>query len=254
MKYFFKLLKLLLNQRGIKENNEVLSVILNRKSCRKFSKKKVTEDIIEKVLLAGASTPSTVNLQTWSFFPFNDESWYKKFNSHIPFGGKAAIIICADLKRLEVIDPVFKEYPYFFYTLSVMNASLAAMNMAIAIEGMGLKSIMLSHTGRTGLVDYDYLKEKLSLPDLVFPLTTIAFGYPEKAVLFSPPKYDKEVIIHRDGFYQLNEKKVKDWFEDMDFVCNLAGKEKITEKFKNYLKILPRAEEELANAFKKISG
>lgn len=254
MKYFLKLLNLLLQQRSVKESNEVLNVILNRKSCRRFSKKKVTQDIIEKVLSAGASSPSTVNLQTWSFFPFDDESWFKKFSNPIPFGGKAAIIICADLKRLEIIDPVFKKYPYFFYTLAIMNASFAAMNMAIAIEGMGLKSIMLSQTGKTGLMDYKYLKEKLSLPELVFPLTTLAFGYPESEVLFSPPKYDKEVIIHRDGYYHLDEEKVKEWFDDMDFVCNLADKEKITEKFKSYLKMLPDAEEELANAFKKISG
>lgn len=253
MKYFFKLLKLLLNQRAVKENNEVLNIILNRKSCRKFSKKKISREIIEKVLLAGASTPSTVNLQTWSFFPFDDEAWYEKFNSPIPFGAKSAIIVCADLKRLEIIDPVFKKYPHVFYTLAIMNASLAAMNMTIAIEGMGLKSIMLSQTGRTGFMDYEYLKEKLSLPNLVFPLTTIAFGYPENEVLFSPPKYDKEVIIHREGKYQLNESKIKVWFEDMDFVCSLAEKEKITEKFKNYLRMLPKAEEELANAFKKIS-
>lgn len=252
MKYFLKILKLFLNQRAVRENNEVLNVILNRKSCRKFSKKNVTQDIIEKVLLAGASTPSTVNLQTWSFFPFDDEAWYQKFNNPIPFGAKAAIIVCADLKRLEIIDPVFKKYPYFFYTLAIMNASLSAMNMTIAIEGMGLKSIMLSQTGKTGLMDYEYLKEKLSLPELVFPLTTIAFGYPEYEVLFSPPKFDKEVIIHKDGKYQLKEEKVREWFNDMDFVCNLAEKEKITEKFKNYLKMLPKAEKELSDAFKKI--
>jgi nitroreductase len=253
MKLIYKFLRLLLNQKGIKEDNEVLNVILNRKSCRRFSKKVVSKEIIEKVLLAGASTPSTVNLQTWSFFPFDYDSWYEKFGNPIPFGAQAAIIICADLKRLEIIDSVFKNYPHFFYTLAVMNASLSAMNMSIAIEGLGLKSVMLSQTGKTGLMDYEYLKEKLLLPDLVFPLTTIAFGYPENEVLFSPPKFDKEVIIHRDGIYQLNEDKVKEWFEDMDFVCNLAEREKITEKFKSYLKMLPKAEEELANAFKKIS-
>ncbi|MCX7769651.1 MAG: nitroreductase family protein [Proteobacteria bacterium] len=253
MKLIYKLLKLLLNQRAVKEDNETLNIILNRKSCRRFSKKKVSKEILEKILLAGASTPSTVNLQTWSFFPFDYDEWYQKFGNPIPFGAQAAIIVCADLKRLEVIDPVFKKFPYCFYTLAVMNASLSAMNMTLAIEGFGLKSIMLSQTGRTGFMDYEYIKEKLSLPSLVFPLTTIAFGFPENELLFSPPKLDKEVIIHRDGKYTLREEETIAWLKDMDFACNLAEGEKITEKFKNYLKMLPKAEEELANAFKKIS-
>lgn len=253
MKALLKLLRLFLNQRIPKESNEVLNVILNRRSCRKFKKKEVSEDYIEKVLLAGLSTPSTVNLQTWSFFPFTYNSWLEKFGNPIPFGGQAAIIVSADLKRLEIIDPVFKKYPLFFYTIAVMNASLSAMNMTIAIEGLGMKSIMLSQTGKTGLMDYKYLKEKLSLPELVFPLTTIVFGYPENELLFSPPKFDKDVIIHLDGKYNLKEEKVKKWFEDMDYVCNIAEKERIVEKFKNYLRLLPEAEQELWDAFKKIS-
>jgi nitroreductase len=253
MKQIYRLVRLFLNQRVPKESNEVLSVIFNRKSCRKFSKKEVTEEQIKKVLLAGVSSPSTVNLQTWSFFPFTYKQWVEKFSSPIPFGAQAAIIVSADLKRLDLIDPVFRKFPLFFFTIAVMNASLAAMNMVIAIEGLGMKSIMLSQTGKTGIVDYEYLKEKLSLPELVFPLTTIAFGYPEKEVLFSPPKFDKNVVIHRNGCYQLKEKEIREWFSDMDYVCSLADKERIVEKFNSYLKLLPKAEEALVNAFKKIS-
>lgn len=251
IKLLNNLLKLLLNQRPSVVNNEFLQIILNRKSCRNFSDKPVTQDLISKVLLAGASSPSTVNLQTWSFFPFQYEEWKEKFGAPIPFGGRAAIIVAADLKRLEIIDNTYKKYPLFFYTLAVMNASLAAMSMALAVEALGMKSIMLSQTGKTGLMDIKYLKEKLLLPDCVFPLTTLVFGYSKSDILFSPPKLSKDVTIHNKS-YKIKEGEVKEWLSLMNTACLLAEKEKITEKFDKYVKLLPKAEEELNNAFSKI--
>lgn len=246
-------LRILLNQKVPKVNNDFLHILLSRKSCRNFSEKEVTTEDIEKILLAGVSAPSTVNLQTWSFFPFLYNDWKKTFSTPIPFGARAAIIIAADLKRLELIDNTFKSFPLFFYTIAVMNASLAAMNMAIAVEAMGMKSIMLSQTGKTGLVDISYLKNKLKLPDKVIPLMTLAFGYPKSEILFSPPKLSKDVVIHSSN-YHLEIEKVKDWFNQMETASLVADREKITEKFSKYVKLLPEAEQELWDEFEKIKS
>lgn len=251
MGFFSNVFRILLNQRVPKVENDFLHLLLSRKSCRNFSEKPVTKKEIEMILKVGTSSPSTVNLQTWSFFPFLKNEWEEKFSSAIPFGAKAAIIVAADLKRLEIIDTIYKQYPLFFYTIAVMNASLAAMNMVVAIEAMGMKSIMLSQTGKTGLIDLRHLKEKLGLPDKVFPLMTIAFGYPKKDVLFSPPKLPYEVTVH-DKFYKLNVEAIKDWFSQMNTASLVADREKITEKFEKYVKLLPEAEKELWNAFEKI--
>lgn len=246
-----RFLRILLNQRVPKKSNEFLNILYSRKSCRNFSDKPVSKEIIDEVINIGCQTPSTVNLQTWSFFPFTREEWKEKFNSPIPFGAGAAIIICADLKRLELIDTVFKRYPLFFYTISVINASLSAMNMAIAIEALGLKSIMLSQTGKTGICDVMYLREKLSLPSLVFPITTLAFGYPSSSVLFSPPKFKPHVVSHNSN-YHLDIQEVEKWFEDMNFICKMVNKEYLTEKFDKYLKLLPQAEKELNELLEEI--
>jgi len=245
------ILRIIFNQRVPKVNNDFIHLLLSRKSCRSFSEKEVTKDQLETVLSVGISSPSTVNLQTWSFFPFLLKDWKEKFGSPIPFGAKAAIIVAADLKRLDVIDTSYKEFPLFFYTIAVMNASLAAMNMTLAVEALGMKSIMLSQTGKTGLVDIKFLKEKLALPDKVFPLTTLAFGYPKNSLIFSPPKFSKKVTVHH-SFYHLNEGKIKDWFSQMQTACLVADKENITEKFDKYVKLLPDAEKEVWDEFFKI--
>lgn len=251
IKFIANFFRIVFNQRVPAVNNDFLHLMLSRKSCRSFSDKPVSDEALLTILKVGTSSPSTVNLQTWSFFPFSAEEWKKKFGAPIPFGAKAAIIIAADLNRLDIIDKSYKEFPLFFYTIAVMNASLAAMNMTIAVEALGMKSIMLSQTGKTGLVDYSYLKEKLMLPDKVFPITTLAFGYPKSAVLFSPPKLPEAVTIHKNA-YALKEKLVMDWFSQMETACMLADREKITEKFDKYVKLLPDAEKELWHAFSKI--
>lgn len=251
IKFISNIIRIIFNQRVPKFDNEFIQILLSRKSCRNFTEKAVTREQLDMILKVGISSPSTVNLQTWSFFPFLSDDWKKKFGSPIPFGAKAAIIIAADLNRLDTIDTSYKEFPLFFYTIAVMNASLAAMNMAIAVEALGMKSIMLSQTGKTGIVDYLYLKEKLALPDRVFPITTLAFGYSKKTVLFSPPKFPQYVTVHKDR-YSLDKSAVKDWFSLMETACIVADKEKITEKFDKYVKLLPEAEKELWNAFAKI--
>ncbi len=245
------IVRILLNQRVPRVENDVIHMLLSRKSCRDFCDREVTREQLDTVLKVGINSPSTVNLQTWSFFPFLSDEWKNKFGAPIPFGAKAAIIIAADLKRLDIIDKTYQEFPLFFYTLAVMNASLAAMNMTVAVEAMGMKSIMLSQTGRTGLVDYHYLKERLSLPDKVFPLTTLAFGYPKRELIFSPPKLKSHVTVHKDC-YHLDEQAVGDWYSQMQTACLVAEREKLAEKFDKYVKLLPDAEKDLWNGFRKI--
>ena len=97
-----------------------------------------------------------------------------------------------------------------------MNASLAAMNMNIAAEALGVASVMLSETGRSGLLDAGYLKEKLSLPDGVFPLMTIVFGYPGTAPPPMPPKLPLDQICFTDGRYHETDPAVlQDWMAQM---------------------------------------
>jgi nitroreductase len=246
-----RLLRIFLRQRPPETDNDFLKLIYSRKSCRNFSARAVPEDIVNKVLDAGALAPSTVNLQTWSFFPFSVADWRDKFGTPIPFGAQSAIIICADLKRLESVDEAVRDYPLFFYTIAVMNASLAAMNMTLAIEAQGLRSIMLSQTGKTGLTDVFFLKEKLSLPDLVFPLMTLAFGYPASELQFSPPKLDTGTVTHHEE-YCVRQEQMIEWYKNMETVCRIVEKEKLTEKFDKYKKLLPQAEEDLKSVLSQI--
>src|SRR5512136_2998706 len=151
------------------EDNQLLRTILNRRSIRHFTNREIPDDVFNAILEAGRVAPSTVNLQTWSFSTFTDQTWKELFGEPIPFRGKRAVIILADTHRGKKVMEFFPHRPLVEYTLGVINASLAAMNMNVAAEALGVSSVMLSETGRSGFLDARYLKEKLALPEGVFP-------------------------------------------------------------------------------------
>ncbi|MDY7040300.1 MAG: nitroreductase family protein, partial [Chloroflexota bacterium] len=77
-------------------DNEVLKVVLRRRSVRRFSKRDIPDDVFHAILEAGRLAPSTVNLQTWAFSTFTDQSWKEYFGRPIPFRGKRAVIVMGD--------------------------------------------------------------------------------------------------------------------------------------------------------------
>lgn len=230
------------------ENNSLLSIILNRRSVRSFIAKDIPDDVMAAILEAGRLAPSTVNLQTWTFALFDDKQWYELFGNHIPFKGSRAIMIMGDTHRARKVLDAFPDSPLIEYSIAVMNASFAAMNMNIAAEALGVSSVMLSETGRSGLLDIGYLKDRLSLPDGVFPLMTIVFGYARSANPPMPPKLSIKDITMVDCYRETQDAVMQDWLNQM-----IAGYKAshLNSSFDSQLKIysskIEKAESDLSN-------
>ena len=109
----------------------------------------------------------------------------------------------------------FSHRPLVEYTLAVINASLAAMNMNIAAEALGVASVMLSETGRSGFLDAMHLKDKLSLLDGVFPLMTLVLGYPKSGYRVMPPKLPIDQICFTGKYKEAEPSILKNWFSQM---------------------------------------
>jgi nitroreductase len=197
-------------------DNELLQTILERRSVRRFANRPVEDDVFDAVLEAGRVAPSTVNLQSWTFMSFTAESWRTTFGRGMPFKAQRAVIICGDAHRYRRAVPGFPREPLVEYTLAVMNASLAAMNMNVAAEALGVSSVMLSETGRSGLLDSGYLKRVLGLPQRVVPLMTMVFGYPAGAQPPMPPKLPMDQVCFTDArYHEADETVLEDWMVQM---------------------------------------
>jgi len=195
--------------------NETLQVVLRRRSVRSFSGREISDEVFAAILEAGRLAPSTVNLQTWSFATFTQASWRDIFERPIPFRARRAVMVMGDHHRAHSVIDAFPESPLVGYTVAVMNASLAAMNMNVAAEALGVASVMLSETGRTGLLDSGYLKEKLALPERVYPLMTMVFGYPRGPRPPMPPKLPLEEVCFEGAYEEADEEVMADWLAQM---------------------------------------
>lgn len=228
------------------EDNALLRVILQRRSVRAFTGQPIPKDVFDAILEAGRVAPSTVNLQTWAFAVFDDALWRERFGVSIPFHGNRAVIVIADTYRGRQVLDVFPYRPLVDHTVAVMNASLAAMTMTIAAEALGVSSVMLSETGRTGLLDARYLKEKLCLPEAAVPLMTIVFGYARGAYPPMPPKLPPEQVFFQGDYTPPDPVTMQRWLEQM--VSGYKATH-LTSSFDNqvriYLNKLDQAESDL---------
>ena len=197
------------------EGNPLLQVILQRRSVRSFTDEEIPEDVFAAILEAGRLAPSTVNLQTWAFAVFGREEWQETFERPIPFHAQRAVIVIGDTQRVRTVLDVFPYCPLTEYTVAVMNASLAAMNMNIAAEALGVSSVMLSETGRSGLLDVGYLQEKLGLPEGTVPLMTIVFGYARGPRPVMPPKLPAEQIFFEGAYRPPDAETMESWLNQM---------------------------------------
>ena len=197
------------------KNNTALRTILARRSVRSFTSQEIPADAWEAVLEAGRVAPSTVNLQSWSFALYDRASWRETFGAGLPFNAQRAAIILADGHRIRQVIQAFPESPLVEYTIAVMNASLAAMNMNAAAEALGISSVMLSETGRSGLLDIPWLREKLALPAGVTPLMTIVFGYARGGYPPMPPKLPAEMVAFSGIYREADSEQLAEWYREM---------------------------------------
>lgn len=196
-------------------DNDLLKVIFNRRSVRAFTGQPVPEDVFAAILEAGRLAPSTVNLQSWTFAVFDEDGWRQAFGRSIPFHASRAVIVISDTYRYRQALRDFPDCPLTEYTTGVMNASLAAMNMNIAAEALGVSSVMLSETGHSGILDARYLKEALHLPDGAIPLMTIVFGYARGSYPPMPPRLPVEEVTINGQYRTPDPGVLQDWLDQM---------------------------------------
>ncbi len=232
-------------------SQETMNLILNRRSCRSFTDEEIGADDFQAILEAGRFAPSAVNLQTWSFITFTRNQWHEVFDRPIPFNGMRAIIVCADGARLKNHFSDFRETPYLNISFALFNAGLAAMNMTIAAEALGLKSIMLSETGKTGLLDFSYLQEKLGLPDLVIPVTTLVVGKEKGGKAGVPPRQPWNAVVMEKQYHEVNSQFLDDWFQQMFIGFKLTHPlSNFQKQLAFYKKKMAEAEEEIKKQYR----
>lgn len=230
-----------------RQGHALIKMLTERRSIRRFFDHDISEDDLATILEVGRLSPSTANLQTWSFISLRRQEWKERFGAPIPFGAPVGIVVCADMHRLRQVGFDTPPYPLAVYTITLINASLAAMNMQMAAHALGYGSVMVSDTGRVGFMHTEWASHQLGLPPGVFPITTLLVGETRLGALVLPPRLPREIVAMEGGYTAPDTGRLQEWYEEMGALVRAQNPfMSVHKRLAAYLKEFPRVEAELA--------
>ncbi|MDA8242060.1 MAG: nitroreductase family protein [Nitrospiraceae bacterium] len=153
-------------------DNEALNVIYTRRSVRSFTGDAVAREDLMKILRAGMSAPSAVNIQPWAFITVTKRETLDGLCERLPYAkmldkAGAAIVVCGVPDK----DAVYSGKYW------VMDCSAATENILLAAHALGLGAVWTAV-----YVDEERVRNVrkiLNMPDNIIPLNVIPIGVPK---------------------------------------------------------------------------
>lgn len=201
--------------------NEIMKSIKDRKSVRVFEDKEIPADIKHEIIDAALQAPSAGNQLMYTIINVTDQELLDKLAvscDNQPFIGKAklALIFCADYQKWIDTFSLVEDNPRIpgvgELFLGMNDALIAAQNTVVAAESYGVGSCYIGDI----MEKYEYHKELLNLPQHVFPVTMIVFGYPtpQQATRKKPERFDHKYIVHENVYRHMDGSELKQMFVD----------------------------------------
>jgi len=186
--------------------NEIINLLLEHRSIRKFTDRQLTEEQLHTIIAAGQQASTSSNMQAYSIIRVTDRELREQFASLS--GGQMHVVTapeflvwCGDLSRIQLATnhPKTGEVNNLELTenfiISTVDAALAAQNSAIAAESMGLGILYV------GGIRNDIVKasELLKLPSYVYPLFGMCIGYPAEQPILRP-RLPLAAVLHENCY------------------------------------------------------
>ena len=152
-------------------NTVNFNYILDRRSIRRFTDQKISEEQLFHLLTAAMYAPSAVNRQPWHFVVIDDPELMEKIMEVHPHArmlqtASHAIVVCGDEKQQH-------DDGYW-----VVDCGAATQNLLLAAFTMGLGSCWVGlHPRETRKLAFSKL---LNLPSHILPFALVALGYPDE--------------------------------------------------------------------------
>jgi nitroreductase len=201
--------------------NETMKVIYNRRSVRVYQDRPIDRDTVDEIIQAAMRAPTAGNMMLYSIIEIADQAMKEKLAKSCdnqPFIAKAPLVLLfvADYQRwfdtymasdveaycaaegLDVRRPGEGDL-----LLACCDALIAAQTAVIAAESLGIGSCYIGDI----MEMYEYHKELLGLPQYVFPIAMLCFGYPKEtaAPRELTPRFAQQNIHSRNRYNRLDD-------------------------------------------------
>lgn len=232
--------------------NETIDLLQKHVSVRQFSDKKMSEAQVKELILSAQAASSSSFLQAYSIIGIEEEELKRKIarlagNQPFIAEGSHFFIFCADMQRLNKlakkrnVDIQLTLEGIDATLVGTVDASLAAQNMTIAAESMGMGVCYIGGI-RDTIVE---ISEMLELPEYVFPIFGLVIGYP-KVRNDLKPRMPITGIYHVNKYNNETDRVVDEYEEQTkNYYAHRTGgakKHSWAESVLSSLKRLPRTE------------
>lgn len=201
--------------------NQIIQSLFDRKSTRMYQEKPIPDDAKELILMSAIQAPSAGNQLMYTILDITDKELLKKLSvscDNQPFIAEAAmaLVFCADYQKWIDTFSMVKESPrnpgVGELLLACNDALIAAQNSVIAAESLGIGSCYIGDI----MEKFEYHKELLNLPQYVFPVAMLVFGYPTEKQKRRPKpnRFDKKYIVHENTYQRLDADSLRAMFEE----------------------------------------
>lgn len=148
---------------------KALDFIWNRRSCRKYTGEKVSDEQFKSLLAAGMSAPSACHCDPWEFIVLKEREILIKTASLLPNGPFLAdcgggIIVCGDQSKAHIGS----------LSYMLQDCSAAIENILLAARALDLGSCWLGIHPREERIAG--LRQLFQIPENVIPVGAIALG------------------------------------------------------------------------------
>ncbi len=186
---------------------DTITCINNHRTVRKYLKKAIAPDVMNRILECGMRAPNTGNMQIYSIIVTQEPAHIEALSKlHFGQGATAAafLTICVDVNRYHHwcrLRDCDEPYDNFLWLMSgTVDASLTAQNINTAAEAEGLGCC---HLG-TVLYNTRAIAELLELPKGVVPVITLSMGYPDGTPAQSE-RLPLEGVVHYENYHDYND-------------------------------------------------
>ena len=152
---------------------DAIQTILSRKSTRRFTGERITDEELQIILQAAVSGPTCVYAQDWDFIIVRNR---ETLNRMADGNGRPAdplrgcdvgILICGNLDR------AFEGGKDYW----IIDGAIAGQNIVLAAAALGIGSVWLGTWPQMDRVENQ--RKLFRLPDEVIPHSIIALGRPD---------------------------------------------------------------------------
>ena len=227
------------------EMNKTLDILQNRRSYRDFDEKHdLTKDELQEILDAARQAPSWMNGQFYSIIVIQDKKLREQLvnwnpgNPHI-LKSSIFLLFVGDLYRTKMVSEAHESVYSIDESiepiiLATTDAALALENAVIAVESLGLGSVVVGSIRKHG----KEISKLLELPEYTFPLFGLSIGKPIVEMKVKP-RLPEAAVVHYDRYKPYTYTLIEQYNQIMEEFGEARETKRWSQKFSDFFAMEP---------------